>query len=191
MDENDRRLDELLRRAAGKPKTDAEAEEKLLDFMEFMIKKGTSCDPKTMATRRGKWLVRQGPSRVWAEWFVLADRNPEAWDAVMVLIAELRKSDCSWLLCVPPLLDWVLDVALGIRSRPSKRGRKPDEYLFRNSVIAVTIGEIRALDHRPVYDESGRSICDVVAARIGLSPHSVKGIWRARPRGALERPSDV
>ena len=174
------RVNELLRRATREPKSVLDEEAKYLDFMEWSLARAPACDRRSLAKRRGKWLAQH--QKMWANWFAAAQTNPQAWDAVQALVAELRQRDRT-LLFIGPVFDWILDGFLEIRTRPTRRGRDPSTNLFRDSAIGATINEIRDLGIRPATSEKpGWSACHLVAKRVGLSYEAVRSIWLRQKR---------
>lgn len=154
----------LLQRATRTATSKDDQEKKLLDFMVFMIEKLPS-GSRPVARSIARDLVKKEEAE-WLVWFADARKDSFAWDVVMALVAHLRQRDEHWRLWRPPFFDWLLDVVQDPRSKPPGEGRKPHTKLTRDSVIAGTVHEMGKLGVRPVWDESRRSVCDLVAERI-------------------------
>ena len=178
---SERQLDELLQRAIGSAKSKEAREQKLLDFMDFMIEQWPS-NPRTMARPIAKDLVKKDEAE-WLVWFEDAHEDDLfAWNVVMALLARLRQRGEQWRLWRQPFFDWLLDVVQDPRSKPPGSGGR-DTNLTRDIVICTTVRSISDLGIRPATsNKRGWSACHLVAERLHLSYDAIKTVWENRSR---------
>ena len=82
------------------------------------------------------------------------------------------------LAFLPPLSDWMLDVASGDRERPIVLGRRGGQFEYRYLVIAVLIKRLHDEFGRPYAPPSENSACHLVAERLSVPVETVRDIWR-------------
>ena len=179
----------LRRRILQKDKAREYDEEYSLDLLEFSL--GAGPVPRDRAAIASlladAWLRRSAP---WLPLLIKASKQDSlAWDVLKIVVERLRERNPDELKA-SPLIDWVLDVALGKRSRPRRpRGQDPLENRFRDLMIAATIEGIRKSGDRPATSGEGGagSICRLVAERVdGLGYEGVRAIWTKRRSEVLE-----
>ena len=192
-------LADLLQRVGRPASSQAEEEEKLLDFMEWSIAKGPVQDRESMDRAEVKRIADSRDSRLWVQEIVHSETSPRAWAMLQGVVKYLWERQSPFLLVAPkppevssPLWHWMLEVAMGIRKEPSdsSSGPKAGEKLYRDMVIAVTVSHIfevaTAHPPRPIYpsNKDHRSVCELVANRlrkIGESvttERSVHAVWQ-------------
>ncbi|MDE2678193.1 MAG: hypothetical protein F4107_09550 [Gemmatimonadetes bacterium] len=168
------KAERLLELAKREPRDEEDEEQRLLDYMEFWILRGPEFGRDPFAQRCAADDFHKPDT--WAAWVIRSEDSPVAWKVCVVLVKRLRAESLARLV-LSPLLNWALDVAVGIRSEPRKRGRDPYANDFRNLVITVFVAEVRDVGLRPATSNAQESACHLVAERLGLSYENVRGIW--------------
>ena len=169
-------LDALLERSAKTATSKEDQEQKMLEFMEWSIAKGSRPTRDDVARSRAKQLAKRRDAREWELEIWLSKDSFLAWKTVQELVKYLwERGDWHDLLVHPeradfsPLWTWGWEVAMGVRKEPPKpTGTDPYERLYRNTAIAVTVIEIAKLGLRPIYPRNRyrRSACALVAERL-------------------------
>lgn len=178
---NEQQRTDLLERAARPAMNRREEEQRLLDFMRFLIEVSPD-SAERQATNCARHLTRDGfeadidTKAFWALHFHDAANDDQfAWDVSMEIVNELRKRDEAHALWQPPLFDLLLDLLP--RARPGKRGRS--SFAERDRLICGTIQLILDIGLRPATSEKKRSACHLVAEAVpGIGYSRVVQIWK-------------
>ena len=180
MDEE--RAAELLRLALREPIDDLDEEQRNLDFLEYCMLKKPEYSRDYFAYQIAEDDFDKPDE--WPRWVAASSDDPLAWKVCVALV---------WKLCEPgpgrgrrigrlflsPLLMWALDVVVGTRKEPRKRGRDPYVNHYRDIVIRSFVAAVRDVGLRPATSSGPRkSACHLVAERLNLSYQTVRNIWQ-------------
>ena len=169
-----------------------------LDTVEFCLAEfagGLDAHAKMLALN-----IESHPEK-WQAYIAASRDDLLAYKTLQVLPANMRGKKPSsinvsseeaevWRVALNSLDGWVQDVALEIIQKP-KDGPDRRKKMLRDAIIAAAVNGIHDVNGVPYeFDEpkfgEPRSACHIVADRLGMTPTTVRSIWR-KERGLLNR----
>lgn len=177
MDEQ-RRAD--LGRRIAIPNDRDDDPEYYLDHLEYFY--GPCAPPLKMSTTSEEHYARANVDRP-QSWGWLVDaawEDPISWDAVRLILTELRqRGSDAWR--DSPLADWAADFALG-RRPPHRNRERAWKNRGRDAFIAQTVAQLRDLGVPVKPNSEGTSASQLIARRLRLAPETVYDIWKEHHR---------
>ena len=147
-------------------------EERVLDLYEKRLSDVPEDEASFAQHMAGKCLDHRESWQMWIDW---SETELFSWMVCQELSFRFYKSDG---IVPPPLLDWVCEVAVGLRRKPKRQGRPPDNWA-RDITIAQLVSVIVSFGYRRATSSNeGGSACHLVADRLGLEYVSIRKIWK-------------